>query len=174
MMYGMVLVAAVAAVAGAQPQATSVDQAQGVRTADDVMQAHAARNRLPRSGLASGVRPRNSPGEWIRPDDYPPAALRASASGMTRFRLDIGTNGQVVRCTVTQSSGNGDLDTTACAMLTKRAGFVPARDRKGRAVASTYSSSVNWQIPADAPSSPCVIATPLPGDIAVTGLPVCP
>lgn len=174
------LAASIASVSGPpSPSTASSDQARAVHTVDDAtesLQRDAARHRPARGDGAAGARPQGNPGEWITPDDYPPAALRISASGNTRFRLDIDASGRVAACTVTQPSGNADLDTATCATLTKRATFVPARDRKGRAIASTYSSSVNWQIPVDGPaSSPCLLATPsLPSDIGVAGVQTCP
>jgi len=129
----------------------------------------------PRAGT-TGPRPAGDPATWIVPDDYPPAALRALTAGTTRFRLAIDANGRVAGCTVTQSSGDADLDATTCTLPTRRATFTPARDRKGHALAASYSSAVIWQIPAGAPDpSQChVVPAGTPGDIAVTGVPTCP
>lgn len=122
------------------------------------------------------LKPAGNPGDWITPDDYPPAALRANRSGMSGFRLSVDTAGHVVGCTITSSSGSADLDQSTCQLLTARASFVPAMGRDGRAAAATYSSAVRWQIPRGNPETDMVIQTATmincamtPGDIhAVT------
>ena len=130
---------------------------------------------LAHGAVVTGATVLGDPREWISPDDYPPAALRIGAAGVTRFRLDIDVNGQVTGCTVTQSSGNADLDVTTCTLLTRRARFTPAQDRQGHALAASYSSAVSWQIPAGAPTPPPCMISPgaMPGDIRVTGVPIC-
>jgi TonB family protein len=122
------------------------------------------------------LKPAGNPGDWITPDDYPPAALRANRTGMSGFRLNIDTAGHVVGCTITSSSGSADLDQLTCQLLTARASFVPAIGRDGRATAGTYSSAVRWQIPHGNPETDMIIRTATmincamtPGDIhAVT------
>src|SRR3954470_11169274 len=66
-------------------------------------------------------------------DDYPASAQAAGAEGTVRASLTIGTDGRVVGCNVTQSSGNGALDQATCNILRRRAKFVPARDSNGNA-----------------------------------------
>jgi protein TonB len=103
----------------------------------------------PKPSQASGAKPRGTPGEWVTSDDYPPGALRNEEQGRTGFTLDIGADGRVTNCTVTSSSGFPDLDQTACKLLPRRARFTPAKDSAGNGIASTYTSSVRWQIPKD-------------------------
>lgn len=95
------------------------------------------------------LKPAGSPGDWITPNDYPPAALRQSLKGITGFRLNVDPMGHVTACTITASSGSSLLDDTSCALLKARATFVAAQDARGRTVAATYSSAVRWQIPND-------------------------
>lgn len=99
--------------------------------------------------LGVDVRPLGRPGEWVTTDDYPSSALRDGQQGRTSFRLDIGSDGRVTGCTVTQTSGSDALDSTACRMLQRRAKFTAARDADGNAIASSYSSGVLWKMPAD-------------------------
>lgn len=82
----------------------------------------------------------------ISNDDYPASAIRAQAQGTTRMSLQIGANGRVTGCSVTASSGNSSLDSTACSLAQRRYRFAPAT-RNGQPVASTYSQSVRWQLP---------------------------
>lgn len=95
------------------------------------------------------AKPVGSPGAWISSGDYPVSALRIMAQGKTRFRLDVDARGHVAGCIIVQGSGTAALDTATCALLTARANFTPATDRTGRPIASTYSSSVFWQVPED-------------------------
>lgn len=78
--------------------------------------------------------------------DYPPEALRNGEQGTVRFRLFISPRGSVTGCRVTASSGSGTLDRETCRLIRERARFTPARDRRGRAVADTASSSVQWHL----------------------------
>jgi protein TonB len=103
----------------------------------------------PKPSQASGAKPKGNPGDWVTSDDYPPSALRNNEAGSTGFRLDIGPDGRVTNCTVTSSSGSPDLDQTACRLLPRRGRFTPAKDAAGNGIATTYSSSVRWQIPKD-------------------------
>jgi protein TonB len=79
--------------------------------------------------------------------DYPDAAIRAGESGVTGFRLDIGTDGRVTNCTITQSSGSSLLDNTACKLLMRRAKFSPATDTNGNPTTDTFSSRFRWVLP---------------------------
>ena len=97
----------------------------------------------------TAARPVGSPAAWISSSDYPISALRAAAEGLVRVRLDVNTGGQVAGCTVLQSSGTEALDTATCSLLSARATFFPGSDKKGRPIASTYTSTVRWQVPDD-------------------------
>jgi TonB family protein len=55
----------------------------------------------------------------------------------------------VTSCTVTSSSGSASLDAATCRIMTERARFIPARDRRGRAVADSLSARVRWVLPED-------------------------
>jgi protein TonB len=80
-------------------------------------------------------------------DDYPPAAIRAEASGTTSFRLDVDAGGRVTNCTVTGSSGNSLLDSTACSLLKRRARFGPAEDASGNKIPAVYNNRFRWELP---------------------------
>lgn len=96
--------------------------------------------------IAKPLQPRN-PGSWVTNDDYPSAAIRAEASGTTGFRLDVDASGKVSNCTVTSSSGNALLDSTACALLRRRARFGPAEDASGNKIPAVYSNRFRWELP---------------------------
>ena len=81
------------------------------------------------------------------PDDYPASAQAAGAEGTARATLTIGTDGRVVSCNITQSSGNGSLDSATCNILRRRAKFVPARDSNGNATTDTVSTpAIVWRL----------------------------
>jgi protein TonB len=80
-------------------------------------------------------------------DDYPASAQSAGAEGTVRASLTIGPDGRVVACNVTQSSGNGSLDSATCNILRRRAKFTPARDSNGNAVSDTVSTPpIVWRL----------------------------
>lgn len=93
--------------------------------------------------------PAGNPGSWVTTEDYPAEALRNEWQGVVRFKLDVNAQGRVSQCTVTQSSGTDILDAKACSLISERAVFTPARDKRGRAVAGTYANAVRWTIPDD-------------------------
>lgn len=88
--------------------------------------------------------PDGNPGNWVRENDYPDDASKAHAQGVTGFRLLIGLDGKVTGCEITASSGYASLDQATCRILTERAQFKPARDRKGNPVAGSWSSRFRW------------------------------
>ncbi len=87
--------------------------------------------------------PRNNPGTWATPNDYPSRALREEREGTTSFRVTIDDRGRVANCEVTASSGHADLDAATCKNVTRRARFRKPSDGYG----NTYSNRVRWVIP---------------------------
>jgi len=80
-------------------------------------------------------------------DDYPASAQAAGAEGTARATLTIGTDGRVVACNITQSSGNSSLDSATCNILRRRAKFTPARDSNGNAVTDTIATPpITWRL----------------------------
>ena len=75
-------------------------------------------------------------------DDYP--ATQHGEEGSVRVRLDVGVDGRVSACTITQSSGFRILDSTSCRLLTSRARFAPARDGEGRPVPDSVPARIVW------------------------------
>jgi protein TonB len=98
----------------------------------------------PKGPVAKG-----QPGNWATTNDYPSAALREERQGTTRFRVTVGTDGKVIDCQVTGSSGSPDLDATACAKIKSRARFTPATDGEGQPTTGSYSNAIRWVIPKD-------------------------
>jgi len=102
----------------------------------------------PRPGLDPvSARPRNDPGSWVTHDDYKSSWINQDMTGVTAFRVEVGTNGRVLNCTVTRSSGHRELDDATCRLVTQRARFNAAKDGYGEATSGTFASSVRWQVP---------------------------
>ncbi|MBV1690249.1 TonB family protein [Novosphingobium sp. G106] len=92
-------------------------------------------------------KPKNAPGSWATPNDYPSRDLREGNQGVTGFALTVGADGHVQSCTVTASSGFPGLDKATCDNVSRRARFEPATDSSGNRTVGTYSSRIRWQIP---------------------------
>ncbi len=84
--------------------------------------------------------------DFISYSDYPAAAAREGREGITYFRLTVGKSGRVKNCTITRSSGHGDLDAAACRIMVRRAHFTPARDEKGRRVENMVEDRLIWKL----------------------------
>ena len=93
------------------------------------------------------ARPVGRPSAWVTSNDYPARDLREGNAGVTGFLLSIGSDGRVLACTVTATSGYPGLDRATCDNLTRRARFEPAIDGSGAKVAGTYSNNIRWVIP---------------------------
>lgn len=87
--------------------------------------------------------PRNNPGTWATPNDYPSRALREDREGTTTFRVTIDGDGRVASCQIVQSSGHADLDEATCKNVSRRARFRKPSEGYG----DTYTNRVRWVIP---------------------------
>ena len=92
---------------------------------------------------AKPATPRNAPGSWATPNDYPSRALREEREGTSGFRVTIDADGKVANCQITSSSGHADLDEATCKLVSRRARFRKPSDGYG----SVYSNRVRWVIP---------------------------
>ncbi|WP_426267922.1 energy transducer TonB [Sphingomonas sp. LHG3443-2] len=90
---------------------------------------------------------------YLSPDDYPREAIRNEEQGFVAYRLSIDADGSVSACAVEASSGSASLDVATCRILSERARFTPARDRRGRAVPDSVSGRVRWALPDKAAGS---------------------
>ena len=87
------------------------------------------------------------PSAWATTNDYPTRDLREGNSGVTGFRLTIGSDGKVQSCAITASSGFPGLDRATCDNAVRRARFEPATDASGANVAGSYANNIRWVIP---------------------------
>jgi periplasmic protein TonB len=95
------------------------------------------------------ARAKGNPGNWANTNDYPSRALQQEREGTTGFSVTIGPDGRVTSCSITSSSGHGDLDDATCKNVQRRARFEPATDSNGSPTTGSYSNRVRWQIPKD-------------------------
>ena len=77
-------------------------------------------------------------------EDYPAAAIRANAEGVTLLEFTVTQEGAVADLKVGKSSGNADLDKAAIACASKWR-YKPAT-LDGKAVASPWKANVDWRI----------------------------
>ena len=63
--------------------------------------------------------------------DYPMIASLGSSRGTAELLLLVNQAGRVERCRVLQSSGNPQVDTIVCQLMTERASFSPAHSGDG-------------------------------------------
>lgn len=81
----------------------------------------------------------------IRRSDYPRVAREARLGGRVLFTFIVGVDGRVSRCTVTRSSGVGELDEATCRIVTARFRYRPATDRRGRPVPTEVEGEHVWE-----------------------------
>jgi protein TonB len=97
--------------------------------------------------VSKAAGPKGNAASWFGTDDYPARALREEAEGTVVMAFDIGADGRVTSCRISQSSGNSDLDETSCRLMMRRGRFSPALDQAGNPIASTGTRRVTWKMP---------------------------
>ncbi len=82
-------------------------------------------------------------------DDYPPAAVRAEATGTTVIRFTVDANGKLQSADVTRSAGPSRehrlLDRVAQTKLSE-CKFTPGRDADGRPVGGSFTVEYVWKL----------------------------
>ena len=101
----------------------------------------------PVASKARGAKPKGQ-GSWAAriQDNYPSAALRKEIEGTVGVRVTVGPDGRVSACTVSGSSGSGDLDSAACDGMTRYARFEPALDAGGSPTTGSFSTRIVYKI----------------------------
>ena len=101
----------------------------------------------PVASKARGAKPKGQ-GSWAAriQDNYPSAALRKEIEGTVGVRVTIGPDGRVSGCSVSGSSGSGDLDSAACDGMTRYARFEPALDAAGNPTTGSFSTRIVYKI----------------------------
>ncbi|MEJ5977420.1 energy transducer TonB [Novosphingobium sp. PS1R-30] len=91
------------------------------------------------------------PNTWFNSKDNPKTAMRVAERGHVTYTIDVAADGTPLRCTPDEKS---DLDHDVCALVMKRARFLPAKDDQGRAVAGTYEAVASFLMPGKQRSRP--------------------
>ena len=101
----------------------------------------------PVASKARGARSKNQSSWAARiQDNYPSAALRKEIEGTVGVRVTVGPDGRVSGCSVSGSSGSGDLDSAACDGMTRYARFEPALDAGGNPTTGSFSTRIVYKI----------------------------
>lgn len=117
-----------------------------MRACTDELLTHWGVDAAAQRTLQRRAAPRNYPGAWVAPNDYPTNMLRAARSAAVHFRVMIDSTGTPTKCVV-QSPGDAEFDKVTCDLIMRRARFDPALDAAGKPIASYYVSSVRWYVP---------------------------
>jgi TonB family protein len=99
-----------------------------------------------RKHIKVDAKPLGEPQNWIASSDYPTSAVYEGLQGNTRVLYTIGVDGRATDCRAVVSSGNKELDASACRSIIANARFDPAQDSTGRAVASHRVDTIAWRI----------------------------
>lgn len=82
-------------------------------------------------------------------DDYPTAAKRAEATGITKVRFQIGPDGKLASAEVVRSAGPSRehkmLDRLAVSKLSE-CNFKPGRDENGRPIGGSFDVEYVWKL----------------------------
>lgn len=105
------------------------------------------------AGAQTALRPDMAPvpigniAQWFGPDNYPKEAIRAGRQGRVVVALQLDAAGNVLSCSVDETSGTTNLDTATCEIAVAHLHFDPATDHQGRRIASVYKLPVRWVLP---------------------------
>jgi protein TonB len=117
--------------------------------------AGAAAAQAPASPPAAPARP--PPGnfaDYISSEDYPGGALADEHEGTVGFVVTVGTNGRVTDCTITLSSGYGELDAGTCRLARRRLRFNPGHEAGRTAAMRSREFRIRWVMPGAQPRGP--------------------
>ncbi len=88
-------------------------------------------------------------GEWLGADNYPASAIRAGEQGRVVAIVSIDATGHPTACRIDISIGSPALEKGTCDVVLAKGQFEPARDARGRAVASAMTMPVRWVLPGE-------------------------
>ena len=94
--------------------------------------------------LSRRATPIGTPGNWLTSSDYPSAAISGGRSAVLQVRLEVDESGAVSGCHIQLQTRGDDFARQTCALITRRAKFLPALDKDGKPIRSFYVSAVRW------------------------------
>ncbi len=99
--------------------------------------------------------------QWLSTNDFPQSLLTAAGTRDLTAKYTIGRDGYLTTCRLDPASGVAAVDGKVCALLTRRAHFVPGRDRNLRSL--EWSGSFRWGWTVTTREVPAKTLRPLPG-----------
>jgi protein TonB len=85
--------------------------------------------------------------DYISSDDYPGGALADEHQGTVGFVVTVAANGRVTDCTITVSSGYGELDAGTCRLARRRLRFNPGHAAGRPAAMRSREFRIRWVLP---------------------------
>lgn len=85
-----------------------------------------------------------APERWITNADFPSQVLDRKPHGALMLVWLIDTDGRVKNCSVVTPSGEPSADAAACAAITQRGRYRPARDKDGKPIATHSGRRIVW------------------------------
>lgn len=85
-----------------------------------------------------------APEQWISNADVPSQVLDRTPHGAVRLVWLVDTDGRVKNCSVVTPSGEPSADAAACAAITQRGRYRPARDKDGNRIATHSGRQIVW------------------------------
>ena len=82
--------------------------------------------------------------EVFAPANYPFFAKARGDEGRVRFEVTVDASGVAKDCVIVEEAEAETLNQPTCDLIMAQARFEPARDRRGRAIAASYSRPVMW------------------------------
>ena len=80
----------------------------------------------------------------LKDSDYPRGAAETGTGGKVSVRFTVWTDGRVINCQVTHSSGNREIDDTTCRLIQQRYRFRPSLDPGGNPIPSIVIENHEW------------------------------
>lgn len=82
--------------------------------------------------------------EVFAPANYPFFAKARGEEGLVRFVVTVDASGIAMDCVIVEEAEAEALNQPTCDLIMAQARFEPARDRRGRAIAASFSRPVRW------------------------------
>lgn len=106
----------------------------------------------PAAALAQTAPEPLAPEIWFKDSGWVCDWHACDGGGTVRFALTVTPQGRVKACEIIESSGNFRIDENTCKLLTRRARFTPAQDKRGKQVEGRWESRIHWKVPDEPPA----------------------
>lgn len=89
--------------------------------------------------------PTTNPGGWFSQSDWPHDLWLKEIEGSLVVELAVGATGKIDDCRIAQTSGYVAMDSAVCSGFLQRGKFEPALDERGKPVAGTFTTRVEYR-----------------------------